>query len=445
VLRPLLLAFALVTVSFAQPDTAWLFRCPGAGRGLHKPLASFVDDTGNIYVSGWTGGWEDPSGAFLLKVDSLGRLVWARTYDSVEAVGVVRDTSGNIYIAGGQSGGRVCLLKYRPDGGMDWLATYGGASQYSLALNGIAVDDSQNVCVGAVSWSAANDVVHFRKYRPSGASGGEMSCALRHRLTMLDDRFHVLDNGDVFLVANSEDSLSGEYDWLTAKLSSGGQVLWERTYGESVDRYERQRWSQIDKRGNIYITGGVVSDLYGSWVFRTVKMDSSGKILWTSEYLGPDSLRGRPRFLLVSGGNVYVAGWNMCNKVGQATAIAVVKYDSLGRELWARQYGGGDTVSIPGFADENDEPPPGLNFCSMSVDDSANVYLTGTGYVNGDFFAVLLKYDAYGRLVWEKRRRHEGNEIWHPALVALDGRGALYDTGFDGANGSPYILKYRTR
>jgi hypothetical protein len=176
-----------------------------------------------------------------------------------------------------------------------------------------------------------------------------------------------------------------------------------------------------------------------------MKMDSLGNIRWITEHNGPDSLRGEPYSLVVERGSVYVVGWNMCNKNGQEQAIALVKYDSLGNELWARQYGGADTMSIPGYFGEEMDVRPSPRLCNMNVDDSGNVYITGTGSTSPySPFAVLLKYDSQGGLVWARKRP---GAAWNGAIVGLDNKGALYDIGFGGSAGvgGIYVLKYRTR
>jgi len=134
-----MLVLALAGTACAQPDTAWLFRYPNS-----EPLAFFADDTCNVYVAGWSETEEDHRGVLLLKIDSTGHLVWDKTYDNMTAVGAVRDKSGNFYISGAAGGGRVCLLKYKPNGDMGWLASYGGRDNPCSAMGPIAIDDSQN-------------------------------------------------------------------------------------------------------------------------------------------------------------------------------------------------------------------------------------------------------------------------------------------------------------
>lgn len=416
------------------------------GHRYHEPLTSFVDDTGNVYVVGWSEKGGERRDVLLLKIDSLGRLVWTRTYGRVTATGAARDKSGNVYIAG-YGGGYICLLKYTPDGNREWVRKYGEKGRRYWAMESIVFGDSQNVCVGGAAESSSCYTVRVVKYRPNGDLAGVMRYTLRGYGYLFDGMLHVLDNGQAYL-ALSVGNDAKFADWFIVKLSADSRVLWERVYEDTGSTWERLTWSQVDEDANIYLAGEVASAKYGTTVFCTMKMDSSGRTCWTSEYAGPENIRGQPWFLMLGRGNVYVAGWNMCNKNGQDPAIAVVKYDSLGNKLWASQWGSADTSSVPGYTDENLNPTYGLNSCSMNVDDSGNVYITGTGNASRGreliFFAVLLKYDPQGKLVWARKRV---GEAWNGAIVGLDNRAPCMTSASGGASGvgGIYVLKYRTR
>jgi len=287
-LKPLLLAFALVAASFVQPDSAWLFKYPGTGTGRYEPLAAFVDETGNVYVAGWKGKeWEDNLGAFLIKVDSLGRLMWERTYEGMELVDIAWDNTGNTYILG-DAGGRLGLLKHGSDGTGEWLVNCD-------VWGAIAIDDSQNIYVGGIPRSDTCPV-RVVKYRADGGLAGSVNVRPRNvDLTLLDDRFYVVSNGDMFWVTNQEhrSRTCDSYAWLVMKFSPGGRVMWERVIGETTDLYRRLRASQVDLKGNVYLTGEVVS-ANSSCNFCTVKMDSSGNTLWERDTMDRTSWRTSP-------------------------------------------------------------------------------------------------------------------------------------------------------
>jgi hypothetical protein len=442
------LALGFFAASYAQPDSAWMFKYPGTGQGTYQPLASFVDDTGNIYIAGWSQKGEDrPRGFFLLKIDSSGHLTWDRTYEHLTATGAARDTTGSIYISGGD-GRHLCLLKYNRDGGLQWARTYGEAGKSYPALGSIAFDDSQNVYACGVTYSdsGTGDAVHVVKYLPSGELAKVIGYTLPRDMSLHDGEFHVLGNGDVYLALDVGHPIRWE-DWLVVKLSSNGIVDWERNFRDTDSTWEEPRWSQVDGRGNIYITGITTTPTNKPHCsFRTMKMDSSSSIVWNSEYNAPESTKDEAYFLKFDRGNVYVAGWSVYG-FGEECAITLLKYDSLGSQLWASQYGKPNSDCYPGYGYDGLEAKP--PFCPMNIDDSGNVYVTGEGIDDSGLFAVLLKYDAQGRCVWVRKRPEQNGAWWTGATVSLDNRGAVFDIGTYGASGERwggiYVLKYRTR
>ena len=171
-----MLVLGCLSASYAQPDSAWLFRYPGS-----EPLAFFADDTGNVYVAGWSEPSEDRLDVLLLKADSLGHLLWAKTYDHATAAGAARDRSGDIHITGNSNGagrGRLLVLKYKPGGDTGWVRTYGEAGKEYGALGSIAIDDSQNVYVCGAAESSSCTALRILRYRPDGVPSAMMSHAL---------------------------------------------------------------------------------------------------------------------------------------------------------------------------------------------------------------------------------------------------------------------------
>lgn len=83
--------------------------------------------------------------------------------------------------------------------------------------------------------------------------------------------------------------------------------------------------------------------------------------------------------------NLYV-----CGRSGSSGTIA--KFDSVGTLLWQK------TLSKPN--------PEAINFYSLSLDNSNNVYVTGVYYTDDTIFntakVLVVKYDTNGNLQWQK-------------------------------------------
>ena len=444
----LVLVLVLAGVSYAQIDTAWTFKYAGAAGTNYEPLASFVDSrsaTSYVYVAGWA---EQPTGevdALLLKITAdSGHFVWAKTYYNMTASGAAMDTSGNIYIAGITHGtsaaGKICILKYSPSGDT-WTRTYGEQGLSFTSVGTIALDSSQNVYAGGCSDSA----VRIVKYLPNGMLAAVDSFAPSSPMRLWGGQFHILNDGEAYL-ATTVERPSGNLGCLVAKLSNQG-LVWERTYRDTGSDYEWMRWSEVDSDASIYFTGEAESAVYGTEDFCTTKVNSLGATVWTAEYIGPEGLRAQPRFMLLSNGSVYVAGWSVHKYMGENEATALVKYDSLGNQQWARRFGAEDDSDADvGYEFFSDEGSPKPHAYSINADDSGNVYLTGDltheRVIGCDMF--LLKYNPQGSLVWFRDFGYPA-QLLHGATVTIDRTGSIYNVGIceqEGTNTSILVVKY---
>ncbi len=444
-----LLTLATCAFSYAQSDSVlWVYLYSGPGDDV--PLVSFVDDTGNVYIVGRTERETTRRDILLLKLDSLGREVWVRTYDhgrnrNDDATGAVRDTDGNIYIVAAVSdstGDRVCLLKYNPGGDLVWVRTYGEANRdYDRGM--VVLDDSQNVYVGCVTQSTTYPLARVVKYKPNGDLVWVKGYTANGYKSIWDFQLHLLADGAAYLAFEAEHP-QRRNDWLIAKLSPAGAVQWERVYKDTGTAYEGLWWSQVDEAANIHLTGSVVSATSRTDAFCTMKIDSSGNVLWVREYNSPENLQDVAQHVLLHQGQVYVAGWSVFVEKGEYTMMTLVKYDSLGNELWVRQYAGGDTCCMLGYRDYDTRPP----FRPMSADSEGNVYLTGGAYYDRipACYAVTLKYDSLGNRAWV-RKYAEQERSWHGGQVEPSRAGALHVIGVAARKGEwdIFALKYRGR
>jgi hypothetical protein len=137
-------------------DTAWVRRYNGPGNVNDQALAIAIDGSGNVYVAGRSSGsgtWDDYA---TIKYHSNGDTAWVRRYNGPEdstdyAYAIAVDDSGNVYVTGygigSGSGKDYATIKYLPDGDSAWVVRYNGlANDHDVALT-LAVDKSGNVYV----------------------------------------------------------------------------------------------------------------------------------------------------------------------------------------------------------------------------------------------------------------------------------------------------------
>lgn len=209
--------------------------------GTRSEAARFIgqtDDGGCILTGGTTSSGAGGEDFFLLKADSLGDTLWARTYGggSGDAGHCVRQTSDGGYIVAGDTksfgvgGYDVYLIKTDSLGDTLWTRTYGGSNQD-----------------GAKSVQQTSD-------------GG-------------------------YIVAGTTDSFgAGDSNVCIIKLDSFGDTLWTRVYGGSSE--DVGYWIQQTSDGGYMVAGWTYSFGSGDRDAYLIKTDATGEIIWSRVYGG---------------------------------------------------------------------------------------------------------------------------------------------------------------
>ncbi len=299
-------------------DTLWVRRYNGPGDGEDVARSLVVDDSGNVYVTGWSFGIGTSRDYATIKYDSNGNLLWERRYDGTvnyvdAASALALDKYGNVYVTGYSygafSGEDYLTIKYNPSGDTIWVRRFNGPESSSDQANAIAVDDSGNVYVTGWSWGGLSTRGDYAtiKYNPAG----ELQWVARHNgsgnSADIGWDVKVDKNGRVY-VAGGTLSLTNHMAFGTIKYSSGGDTLWLRSYDGADHQYDQAFKLALDTSGNVYLTGSSVK--IGQYEdYLTVKYDSAGNLLWFVRYNGPGNAIDQPADLALDGkGNLVVTG-----------------------------------------------------------------------------------------------------------------------------------------
>ena len=100
------------------------------------PAAIAVDRFDNIYVTGSSVGSGTLSDFATVKYDSAGNEIWVARWNGSldaeeEAIGLLLNDVGNVYVTGMANGGAFAIIKYSPEQGDDASGNDGGASDSS--------------------------------------------------------------------------------------------------------------------------------------------------------------------------------------------------------------------------------------------------------------------------------------------------------------------------
>lgn len=361
---------------------------------------------------------------------------WVRRYNGPGngldiAFDLAVDNAGNVYVTGISDGTVLTTIKYYPNGDTVWV-NRGRGTGSNLVLS-LVVDDSGNVYVAGNSRVTANkeDYITY-KYYPNGDTawvriyngpGNDFDGA--HAVA-------VDDSGYVYVTGESWGFGLNVLGYATVKYYPNGDLAWVRRYDGPANGHDYANALAVDTSGYVYVTGASTGG------YATIKycpdVDTSClDTVWVRTYNGPDSLSDWPYALAVDGaGNVYVAGISYVSVSG-ISDYATIKYYPNGDTAWVRRYNG----------TEGAYPP-----VALAVDDSGNVYVTGSRGTALVYDYVTIKYYPDGDTAWVKRY-NAGNMLSSAQALTVDGSGNVYVTGYsrvgNESSTSDYLtLKYST-
>jgi len=196
------------------------------GYGNDSPAGLAVDDGGNVYVGGYI---TTSSGDFdwiLIKYDSAGTEIWARSYDGAGhdddfIADIELDHDGNVFVTGSShevvSYYDCTTAKYDPVGTRQWLLSYDGPSGMDDVTHDLTLDAAGNVYITGYA-------VRVDRHRNVYVCGGSIGAGT---------------NSDVTLI----------------KYSPVGGEVWVSRYDGPVHDDDTGYALAFDQAENIFVTG----------------------------------------------------------------------------------------------------------------------------------------------------------------------------------------------
>ncbi len=352
-----------------------------------------------IYVLGSVDNGDNLDG-LLAEYDFRGNLMWVDTIDFGNEdyfYGIAADKEGFIYIAGRVNDGGTAnftLIKMDSLGNQVWIRSIDNGS--GDAAYDVTVDDYNNVY--ATGYTYIENVEDYLTVKFT--SSGDVVWMDTFNITQYDmaTGISVDSSGNVYVTGYCYMSYGPNYDYVTVKYDSLGNVVWVDTFGGPGIDYVLD--IAVDREGNAYLTGSIA--IGNDKGYLTLKYDPYGNLVWADTVGVRYQDMGKDIFV-DNNGYIYVTG-SVYSFDNDADCLTM-KYDPDGNVVWA------DTMDVE----------DGIDGRGIFVDDMGNIYITATLYLLNNNNMLTLKYEPVDEV-------HEDNstEPENPLLVSTLSKGKIY-------------------
>lgn len=286
----------IITIKYSPTgDTLWARSYNGSLSKNDEGTGICIDAFGNVYVVGFAEYYSKATDVVVLKYSNDGELIWqlpySKTSDPLEdkGLGIAADLNGNIYVTGyttNYDGKKDIFVNKYNSAGLVWTSALedGGTNLDAQGLS-IAVSNSGYVYVAGYTTSAASsEDIAVIKYNSSGTK--QWLTRVNGNVNQSDKAWGIvvdeLDN--CFITGYTTNSATG-VDCYTAKINSSGTIIWGKNYNGGGNQSDKAWGIVVDTDGAVYITGET-TDAYSNINYLTAKYSSTGNLLWEAFYNG---------------------------------------------------------------------------------------------------------------------------------------------------------------
>ncbi len=282
---------------------------------------------------------------WIIKLSSDGNIEWQKIYGDyvTDVVHFIQQTNDGGYIIGGIIGARGALsqfsiIKLFPNGDIEWQKNYGEDDVDSTTSRPYSLQqtiDGGYIVAGHVYYSSTptGDILILKL-----SFDGTVEWSKIYRGSIIAPTYSILqtDEGGYIVAGETNSFGAGGNDIWILKLTSDGTIEWQKTYGGSDD--ESANSIQKTKDGGYIVVGSSASFEAGIYDFWILKLSSFGDIEWNKIYGGNKNDQANSIQQTFDGGYV-VAGETKSFGAGPSD-FWILKLNTLGIIEWQKTYGG---------------------------------------------------------------------------------------------------------
>jgi len=400
----------LATSASGQLFQQWVSMYPGGGSGIDESKAIAVDESQNVYVTGFINGMYFGTMA-TVKYDCAGQQQWCAVGTPGIGNDIAVNGAGEVFVAG-QSNDYPVIIKYSPTGQQLWVYQHGSSGEFF----GLAADDFGNAYATGYQSTPQNDYLTVK----CDSSGNLDWLAIYNGPANWWDFARDIaldDSGNAYVTGNSTYLFGGIHptEYATIKYSPDGLQCWIATF-HTTNSLDCAYALEVCPSGNVYVTGAAGSP----HDYATVKYNRMGVQQWVQFYSSLLNYGDEAVAISVDANeNVFVTGNSArtAYPIIPTTNCVTIKYNSDGAEQWIKDFGltsdGNDVAS------------------AVVSDADGNAYVTGycdniPGYgINYDCFIARYSSDGTSnQYVYYNEINDYGSDI------AIDQEGDVYVTGY---------------
>lgn len=314
---------------------------------------------------------------WVLKFSADGNLLWSKTFGGSEddrGADIIATKDGGFALLGysksadndvSQNAGAqdFWMLKITADGSISWQKTF-GFSGADIGITLLETSDNGYLITGVLDVSASNGQGNSKAAQKHAGgdvwalkldNSGDLEWSRFFGGSFTDTPFGVVETTDNnYIIAASSDSddfnisnNKGTYDFWILKISSDGNLIWEKSFGGS--EIEEPRGITATNDGNFVIVGDTrsqdkdVSFNNGGADLWMLKISNDGNLIWEKTYGGSSFDVARSISKTQDNGFI-IAGNSRSSDVGftnQGQNDAwILKVDNSGNKVWQKFVGG---------------------------------------------------------------------------------------------------------
>ncbi len=323
------------TVAFGTASTSVLIE----NDGYIIAAWGYTEQAGNVHFR---------SGIHLLKTDFQGNLLWKKKYAqpgkgiSNGLYGSLQPTTGGYLMCGNlvdtaTRNSDFFLCKIDTAGEVEWLKPYGVSNRVETTFHGSKTSDGGYIMVGERFIQGNGTSSDYYAVRTDSLGNLIWQRTYGGSLNDIGRKIHQLMNGNFIVSGTSESFGPGGFDLWLFETDTNGTIQWEQTYGTIMD--DRLRYISLATDGGYYGWGRldtVINNTEDAFAAMVMKLDNGGNVIWRTFF-------NHKKELIISqlreldNGNIVAIGER---EVGSAdsTAAWIAKLNSSGDILWERQY-----------------------------------------------------------------------------------------------------------